>query len=248
MGRAICLLLKRMEILEDNGLNSLTEAIHSYLHDTDAHAALCEKHNTTAAVHTRGSSLQLYRLFKTDAVTAKQVHQASKELPDWSESIYWKKGGTLAGLWEKQRRDVESHTTERNGLFPILTHGIAWEGLPVLIHAYKYETEPTMKLELIMGQYESPVPELSLHIILSLLRCHEFIVPEYIANALPPYERHETKFKTIGEYLTETMPKELYTTQCLQRMSCHASNGVGSRDILREHSELASHSLVHAKA
>lgn len=223
-----------------DGLGILESAIHNYLVEIESYAVICAKHEKLAAIHTRGSSLQLYRHFKTDAVTATQIHKASKELPDWSESIYWKKGGKLVAIWEKQLKEVQRHTTGRNGLLPILTRGTAWEGYPVLIHAYKYETEPTMKVELILGQYESPTPELSLHIISALLRCHEHIVPEYIAKALPPYKRHETKFQTISEYLSHTMPKGLYASECLQRMSCHASDGVGSRDILCEHQPVAS--------
>ncbi len=230
---------------QQSGINlDLIAAIAcNYLHEIDALAAFCARYLESAAIHDRGISLQLYRQFKTEEITARQIRHSMNSLPDVTGSIYWQKGGKLEKIWDKHRCEVEAYTRKQKNKHPIITQWIAWEGLPVLVHFYKYEPDPVMKLELILGRYESPTPELPLQTIATLLRCHEFLVPEYIAAALPPYTRHETKFLTIAEYLQQTMPKKLYTLQCLQRVSCHASNGVGSRDTLREHPSVpASHS------
>lgn len=229
-----------------DGTSMLADAVYTYLDETESKRSLCERHSATAAIHTASKSLELYRMFRTDEATARQIRQATSELPDWTESMYYSKEGRNHRQWEKMRKEIEHRVKNHAKLHDIITRGISWDGFPVLVHAYKFEPDTVMKVELILGEYESPMQELSLSVIASLLQCHEHLVPHYIANALPPYERHETKFQTISEYLSQTMPKKLYATQCLQRVSCHASNGVGSRDTLREHLGSASHS-EHAK-
>lgn len=105
---------------------------------------------------------------------------------------------------------------KHNKQHPIITRGISWEGiLSVLIHAYKFEPDPVMKVELIVPTYENPVPELPLKVIAATLQCHEQLVPAYIAEALPMYNHHEAKFETLWEYLSRTMPKNLDATRCL---------------------------------
>lgn len=219
----------------------LSGALHMYFEEIESDAALCYKHGSTAAIHDRGNSLQIYRLFKRDEVTAQQIRDFTDALPTWEESLFFSRGETEKS-WMKMQRDVEARMPKRNQ-HPIITRGVSWEGLPILIHAYKFEPDPVMKVELVLGAYQSPVPKLSLRVVAAMLRCHEYIVPEYISTSLPPYEKHEAKFLTIAEYLTRSMPENLYATKCLQRVSCHASNGVGSRDTLREHQgAIASHS------
>ncbi len=105
---------------------------------------------------------------------------------------------------------------EKHGkLHAILTTGIVWEGIPLIVHAYKFEPDPVMKVELVLPEIPEPLHELPLKMIATMLRCLDHIVPEFIATPLPPYVRHEAKFMTIKEYLLHTMPAGLYATSCL---------------------------------
>lgn len=205
-----------------DGLELLRDALYGYFMEIESCRVICARHESEAAIHSKGKTLQLYRLFKRDEVTAKQIINAVKELPGWEESIYYKKGGKLHRLWEKMYKEVEHRMVKHKKLRSIVTRGVEWEGLPILVHGYKYEPDPVMKVELLVAPYESPAPELPIQIMSSLLRCHEHIVPEYIASPLPPYERHEAAFEMISDYLSRTMPKDLYATQCLPRMPCYS--------------------------
>ncbi len=193
----------------------LADAMYAYLQEMEECRVICERHEKTSAIHTRGQSLQIYRQFKRDEFTARQIRTTTEDLPSWEQSIYWVKDGFLAKAWKKMQNEVELRMAKHSKLHPIITRGIAWEGRPILVHAYKFEPDPVMKVELVMGMYESPVPELPLQVIASLLRCHQFIVPDYIAPPLSPWDHHETKFSTIWEHLSRTMSPGLYATQCL---------------------------------
>lgn len=183
-----------------------------YLQEIEECRAICERHNKTAAIHDKGETLQVYRLFVRDDGAATYLHQITKMLPDWGDANRWKQEGTK---WQKLERDVEARMKRHSKLQSILTKGIAWEGRPILIHAYKFDGDPVMKLELMLPDAEQRMPELPIKVMASALRCHEMLVPEGIASALPPYERHETKFLTISEYLGKHNPKGLYALHCL---------------------------------
>ncbi|MDD4628397.1 MAG: hypothetical protein PHE68_03330 [Candidatus Peribacteraceae bacterium] len=226
----------------DNDASNIAFAFHAYLEEQEECRAICACHSQTAAIHDRGKELQIYRLFNCDEITARHIRVTAEALPSWEYSIYWQKDGVSHRLWKKMQNEVRQRMIKHDKIHEIITCGVEWEGRPVLIHAYKFEPDPVMKVELILAPYVSPVEELSLHIIASLLRCHTHLVPEYIAEALPPYKRHETRFLTVSDYLSKTMPRSLYAAQCLQGVSCHTSNGVGSRDTPREHHP-ASHSI-----
>lgn len=183
-----------------------------YLHEIEECRAICERHNKTAAIHDKGETLQVYRLFGRDTAAASFLHSVTKYLPSWEEADHWKLQG---GKWSKLQRDVEARMKRHSKLLPILTKGIAWEGRPILIHAYKFDADPVMKVELVLPEHQKTVPELPLKVVASALRCHEMLVPEDIAAAKPPYENHETKFLTILEYVERNSPKGLYASHHL---------------------------------
>lgn len=223
-----------------DGAQALSEALYGYLSEIDGYHMTCLKHEPTAAIHNVGQTLQVYRMFNTDEITAKHLREATDALPSWNQSTFRKNDGHR---WDKLQRDITVRMERHTKQHPIATRGVMFEGLPLLIHAYKFEPDPMMKMEVIVPPYSSPTPELPLRLIALVLQCHEHIVPEYIASALPPYTHHDEKFLTISDFLSKTMPKKFHATQCLQRVSCHPSNGVGSRDTLREHTgAIASHS------
>lgn len=201
-----------MEILEESGIYSLTGAILSYLQELHEQHALVERHEGLAAIHTtKSKQLEVYRMFDRNAETAEALRRAAESLPSWKETPYWKKE---SNKWEKLVRDIDARMARHSELHPIVTRGITWNNRPILIHAYKFEPDPRMKLELILPTIPSLLPQLSLRTLADALHCHDYLVPSYIAKPLPPYEGHDTNFQTLSEYLSQTMPKELYASQC----------------------------------
>src|SRR6185436_3493373 len=116
-------------------------------------------------------------------------------------------------------REVDNRMKKHKQLLPLVTRGVTWQGRPILIHAYKFEVDPVMKLELVVPEVQMDVPELPLRILSEVLQCHEYLLPSFIAPPRPPYERHETKFETISEYLKRTMPADSLASQCLSPVS-----------------------------
>ncbi len=194
-----------------DGLHSLAGAILSYLQEVQEQRAIVERHEGSAAIHTAGKELQVYRMFDRSADTAQALRRATESLSPWDQTPYWKQEGNK---WEKITRDIEARMAKHSEQHPILTRGVAWHSRPMLIHAYKFETDPKMKVELILPTIPSPLPQLPLRSLAEALQCHEYLIPSYCAKALPPYEGHDANFLTLSEYLSQNMPKELYACQC----------------------------------
>ena len=194
-----------------DGTEALAEGLYIFLKEVQGYRATCLKHEGTAAIHDAGKELQVYRMFKRDDAVARQLFRASEALPSWGESLYWSSDGDR---WEKLQRDIMARMKKHKKQHPIITRGVSWEGLPVLIHAYKYEPDPFMKVELVMPAVTSVLPPLPLKTIADALRCHEFLIPDYMTVALPPYQGHATDFLTIREYLSSAMSPNLYNLYC----------------------------------
>ncbi|MBU2213836.1 hypothetical protein KKC44_06140 [Patescibacteria group bacterium] len=200
-----------MPIETDTGIGFMVNALSHYMQETHEHYAICDSHEKTTAIHTQGKSLQVYKQFDSKEDVAKSIREKSKTLRGWEALPEWKYIGSTCktlqkGIEARMRRHTKQH--------PVLTRGVLWEGKPVLIHSYKFEPDPIMKNEILVPETEIGVCELSLKVIASVLRCHDFLVPPYVAIAKPPYESHDANFMTISEYLSKTMPQNMYTSQC----------------------------------
>ena len=57
------------------------------------------------------------------------------------------------------------------------------------------------------------MPELPLRTLASVLLCHEFLVPAFVAIPLPTPQ--EAASLTVSAYLKRTMPPNLYASQCI---------------------------------
>lgn len=223
-----------------DGITLLAGAFSMYFEELEGYRARCIAHEKSAAIHQRGTELQVYRLFERNESAAQFLRDSTSALPGWQESSFWRSYGQK---WKQVESGVRTRMAKHKRLTEIATRGVLWEGDPILVHAYKFDADPVMKVELVIPKSNPAMEDLPLRTIASVLECHEYLVPLSVAAALPPYQRHETKFLTVSEYLSQKMPTELYATQCLQGVSCHASNGVGSRDTPREHPEANSFPL-----
>ena len=187
------------------------EALYGFMREMRDKRDVCLRHSANTAVHDAGKALQVYRLFESRSDTVAYLRTTVAALPSWKESWRW---GSEGSTWDKSRRDIEARMERHEKLQPILTHGVSWNGRPILIHAYKFEADPIMKVELVMTDQQAQEPDYALETMVRALECHECLVPDYIAKPKPPYERHEAKFLTIQEHLSRTMPSDLYDLCC----------------------------------
>lgn len=194
---------------------TIAKAINLYLREVEDQRALCLKHHQTTAIHDKGQELQIYRQFDRAEEIASSIRKFGDLLPSWDTTLEWAdQKNNLLSLQKSIERRMERHSKQH----AVYTRGVAWGHRPVLIHAYKFEPDPVLKLEIVLPGIKRHIEELPIHIICSALRCHEYLVPEFIAKPKPPYERHKIDFLTLTEYLTKTMPKDLYATQAIAFM------------------------------
>jgi hypothetical protein len=184
-------------------------AVSSYLEEVSGYVEICGRHEKTTAIHARGRSLQIYRQFPRDEATAASIRSMAASLPAWADSPFYRSGGAV---WVKTEREVSARMTRHGRLLPIVTRGVVWDGMPLLVHAYKFEPDPFLKVELLPQAILRDLPDLPLRIVAKALSCHEYLVPAHVASPLPPYRGHEARFDTIAEYLREAMPEGLYAT------------------------------------
>ena len=198
---------------DNSPLVSAAKALNLYVREVEDQRALCSKHLATAAVHNKGKELQIYRQFDRREETAASIRRFGDMLPDWETALEWE---AEKGYLLKLRREIERRMEKHSKQHAVYTRGVAWEHRPLLIHAYKFEPDVAMKLEIIAPNVKRYVEELPLHVVSSVLRCHDYLIPDYVATANPFYERHEADFLTLTEYLAERMPKGLLATEALE--------------------------------
>jgi len=196
-----------------DGLHLLATGIFSYLREIHDYRDVCLRHEKTAAIHnTDSGALEVYRMFDRKDETAAQLHRSLKLLPSWQESPYWVENGKQ---WEELKSDIGSRVEKHTKQCHIALQGIVWENIPMLIHAYKFDGDPKMKLEIVVPPFNSPFRVLPLRLVAEALRLHEFLIPEHVAKPCPPYAGHEARFLTPWEYLSTSMPPSLYASRCL---------------------------------
>ncbi len=196
---------------DTDGINSLTGGLLSYLQEIQGQQKVIKHHADTAAIHNASKQLEVYRMFASSSAVAESLRKSAKALPSWDTNQYWKKEGSK---WEKLKSEIEARMERHTKQHAVFTKDIAWNDRVILIHAYKFEPDSRMKIELVVPALPSPLPELPSKIIADVLTCHEYLVPEYIAKPLPFYKSHDANFQSLTEYLSHNMPPELYASQC----------------------------------
>lgn len=195
----------------NDDVRTFSDALYGYASEVHNQSTYCAQHDDTAAIHERGTSLQIYRLFKSDETVSEHLHLSAKLMEPWNKSQRWACEGRA---WCKTEGEINTRLKKHTKQTPVLTKGIDWKGRPMLIHAYKFDADPQMKVEVVVPDKESNEPERALTTITRALECHEALVPECISTPRPPYERHESKFERISDYLRDKLPSEMYNLTC----------------------------------
>ena len=192
------------------GFAEIVPALYHYLREIEEQYEICKKHLTDAAIHSKGKSLQIYRQFHRCPKTAKHLRKAADSLSVWEKSPLWK---YEQENWIKLKKQVDERVKRHSKQHEVLSKGILWQERPILIHAYKFEPDSAMKIELVVPDISHYVDELPSAVVADVLQCHECLVPECVAEARAVYERHEAEFLTIKEYLAKAMSKGLYASR-----------------------------------
>ena len=194
-----------------DGINSLTGGLLSYLQEIQGQQTLIKRHADTAAIHSASKQLEVYRMFASASGVAESLRKSAMALPSWNTNQYWKQEGNK---WERLKNEIEARMERHSKQHAVFTKDIAWNDRVILIHAYKFEPDSRMKIELVVPALPSPLPELPSKIIADVLTCHEYLVPEYIAKPSPYYKGHDANFQSLSQYLSLTMPESLYASEC----------------------------------
>lgn len=209
MEKAEQLALPEVAQLGDDGLGTLTEALASYLDEIDGYRMTCLKHETSTAVRVERRLVRLSRLVRDDTTVRTHLQSVAARLPGWEVSPYWTMDGEA---WQRRTQRL-SQEQGKKALQTLFTRCIAWDGLPMFLQVHPGKAERTIAVELILLPFTPVLPQLTLRLIAILLRCHEHLLPSWLAAALPqPITKSSV---SIREYLERTMPQNLYARQCI---------------------------------
>jgi hypothetical protein len=192
-------------------LGALSEAVSSYLEELDSYRAICLRHENTATAYATDRATHLVRVFARDEQALTHVRRAAKARPGWEVSPFWEAGRERR---EQLLKDVRRKRATRPSRAPLLCRGIAWEGRPMIV-LVTVPDRKIVRLELILPPLYQEMPELALRTVASGLRCHEYLLPESVARALPPSRSPVTRALPLREYLTRATPQNLYASQCV---------------------------------
>jgi hypothetical protein len=190
-----------------DALDVLTEAMVSYLDEVNDARAVCMRHERTASAYADRGIMHLIRTFPWAEEAADRVRDAAERLPRWGRSPLRDAGLGGRGCKKADGRPAGSGR-------PIFSRGVAFEGRPVLVCISRMDGGQVLGLELLLPRILLGLPELSLRQAASGLLCHEYLLAEAVAAALPAATLAEARFLPLLEYLRRTTPRSLYASQC----------------------------------
>lgn len=204
-----------MGIQNPNSAPELSEGICAYLDVLIEDTKRCIDNNRTTAIHNEGVTLQVYRQFKSSSEVASSIRRSGDLLPAWSEWSFWKSGEKEL---KKLEREVITRMERHGKQHSVYTRGVLWGWRPVLIHAYKFEPDPILKLELVIPRTPKNLilpKEQPLHVLSHVIALHDHLVPSFIASPEPFYKKHDANFLTLFEYLKEKTPSDTVASYLL---------------------------------
>lgn len=175
-----------------------TEAVYAYLQEVDDLRAVCRRHEGTAGVLEQEGILQLTRFFAPNSQITTYLESTLRQLPAWETDALWP---------DAERRACQSSTFSR--------HTIVWEGCPLVVKVFFPTAAPFLQVDLLVPPWDGDLPRLPLRTLADALRCHEFLVPQAIAEAVPPPTDRQTRFLGIREHLERATPLNFCAAKCI---------------------------------
>jgi hypothetical protein len=188
-------------------MNLLLQGVYAFAQEVKQQVELCECNEQTTAVHTRGKGLQLYRMYKRDKQALDNVRAVSKSLMEWKKHPMF---GWEGEKWQRSKQGIEQKIKQHPDQNLILSKGVCHKGTAYYTHVYKVEGDDCFKTEVAPFDEFSNEPERAMPVIAGGIELLDMLLPKGIANALPPYHKHEHAFETISSYLAATLPSDMY--------------------------------------
>lgn len=201
--------------LDNDGLFLLAEGLSGYLAEIAACRAVCLRHESTATVWLTTGVLHVQRLFDPAPATAARLAARVEEFPGWEGTLFWPSEGER---WERFRVRAAARGKEDPNARPAALRGIAWEGRPVLVNIRSRGSGAPIVVETAMPSLPLDLPELPLRLVASGLRCHEDLLPGYLAAPLP-LAKHGEGRSHLRDYLERATPQNRYASQCFSQRS-----------------------------
>jgi hypothetical protein len=191
----------------EHAIHDLVQGLAAYLQEISDYGTVCRRHEGTATVCERGGTLRVIRSFQPGSQAVTHLFETVELLPRWRWGAP-RTNGEAAGALTGRAQD---------GPGPRLPGrwDLAWEGRRVLVEAGAHPPAFHIEIEVCLFSREGELPELPLRALATALRCHEFLVPDGVAPALPRHPEPEREDCDISEYLLRAMPPKLIASQCI---------------------------------
>ena len=189
---------------------TLATALGGYIDDIERDCRECLQEESVATVTDTGGNLRLSWAIPCKRATIAHLREVIDGLPGWKESHFWTSDRPrLEALENRSWTGVMVSGPEA-----VVRRGISWVGRPVLVEAIPITRGKQMVLELLLPAVYREWPELPLRPVADAVRCYRVLVPDDLVRALPRSSLPATGAESIGQFLTRTMPSNLYASQC----------------------------------
>jgi hypothetical protein len=192
-------------LADTDGLGDIAAALAAYLAELDVDRDVCRRHGQDAAARSAADGISVLRAFEAADAVVTALRAAVLALPGWKHSASWPTGKELG---DHLMSDRKSAATRR-----VVLRGVAWEGWPVLVHAFMNAAGDRLAIALDSPAVPLDLGELPLRIVARALRCHEHLVPTALAVPLPFDPSGADGALPVAEFLQRTTPQSLAAGQ-----------------------------------
>lgn len=186
----------------DDAMACLVQGLVTYFQEVEGYRAVCRRHEGTAVVREARDGLWVVRCFADGGRACAHLASALRLLstPDDAAGDHAR---------DESRRWAIAGRSSRSAL---QAH-VSWEGRQALVRARTRQA--VLKVEVQILPPAGDLPDLPLRALATALCCHEFLVPDGVAPALPCPPHSGARGDSIREYLTHAMPPKLAARQCI---------------------------------
>ncbi len=177
----------------EQNLKQFASCILDFVMELDGYRQTCIRHDkSTAVTLAKNGTLWLRKKYELTDDVQETVDRTVGAMEDWKESPWWHKWDTWDDLKERMEKREK----------PLVCTGVHWEGWPMLVCITVSEKSVTIATASPAVGSET-LPELPLRKAAMALRCHEHIVPEWLAKPQEVQKRKNGDYPIHG-YLRKT--------------------------------------------
>lgn len=154
----------------EQNLKQLASCILDFVMELDGYRQTCICHDkSTAVTLAKNGTLWIRKKYKWSDSMQEIVQRTLSVLDGWEESPWW----NSSRQWNELQKRVEQKEK------PLFCKGVDWEGWPMLVSVEIDQDVATVATASPLVGSET-LPELPLRKATMALKCHEFLVPEWV--------------------------------------------------------------------